>query len=97
MTDTNLVIEAAKRLDPSAWAAEKVTIAHQPLAQDFADRRAKSLQAVRLVLETLKEPTDGMLEAGFYAIPKPRPYDTSRLKKSLIGMLNFVLGQVEGK
>jgi hypothetical protein len=38
-----------------------------------------------------------MLEAGFYAIPKPRPYDTSRLKKPYIGMLDFVLGQVEGK
>ena len=97
MTDKILVIEAAKRLDPAAWAAETVTITHQPLAQEFADRRDKSIQAVRLVLETLKEPTESMLEAGFYAIPKPRPYDTSRLKKSYVGMFDFVLGQVEGK
>ena len=97
MTDKNLVIEAAKRLDPAAWAAEKVTITHEPLAQEFAERRDKSIQAVRVVLETLKDPTEGMLEAGFYATPKPRPYDTSRLKKSYIGILDFVLGQVEEK
>lgn len=97
MTDLNIAILAAKRLDPAAWAAEKVTITHQPLAQEFADRRAKSIQAVRLVLETLKEPTEGMLEAGFYAIPKPRPYNTDCLKKSFIGMLDFALDQAEVK
>jgi hypothetical protein len=97
MTDANIVLTAAKRLDPAAWTAETLELTDQRLSQEFAERRAKSVQTVRLVLETLKEPTEGMLEAGFYAIPSPRHYNTDRLRMSFIGMLDFALKLPEAK
>jgi hypothetical protein len=97
MTDKNIVLTAAKRLDPAAWTAEALELTDQRLSQEFADRRAKSVQTVRVILETLKEPTEGMLEAGFYAIPLPRPYNTDRLRQSFIGMIDFTLKLPEAK
>src|SRR4051812_41888137 len=97
MTDANIVLTAARRLDPAAWTAETLKLTDQQLSQEFVERRAKSVQTVRLVLETLKEPTEGMLEAGFYAIPTPRPYNTDRLKLSFIGMLDLAIKQAKAK
>ncbi|QRM34923.1 hypothetical protein [Microvirga sp. VF16] len=97
MTDKSIVLTAAKRLDPAAWTPETLKLTDPRLSREFAERRAKSVRTVRVVLETLKDPTEGMLEAGFYAIPTPRPYNTDRLRMSFIGMLDFALKLPEAK
>jgi hypothetical protein len=95
MTDTNIVIAAAKRLDPVAWSAEALSLTDSKLARELADRRKNTLQIVKSVIQTLKEPTEKMLEVGFLALPTPRPYDTRPVRASFVACMDQALGEAE--
>ena len=95
MTDKNLVIEAAKRLDPVAWTAETLSLTDHKLIREFAGRRANTLQIVKSVIQALKEPSEKMLEAGFLALPTPRPYDTRPIRASFVACMDQALGEAE--
>lgn len=49
----------ARKLEPQAWAALGIgdTLAYK-------NRRTSSLRKAKLVLEAMREPTEGMVEAG---------------------------------
>lgn len=95
MTDKNIVIDAAKRLDPVAWTAETLSLTDSKLAREFAVRRAHTLQIVKSVIQTFKEPSETMLEAGFLALPKPRPYDTRPVRACFVACMDQALGAAE--
>lgn len=95
MTDTNIVIAAAKRLDPVAWSAEAVSLTDAKLTHELATRRKNTLTIVKSVIQTLKEPSEKMLEAGFLALPAPRPYDTQPVRASFVACMDQALGAAE--
>ena len=95
MTDASIVLEAAKRLDPVAWTAETLSLTDSNLATEFAGRRENTLQIVKSVIQTFKEPSEKMLEAGFLALPAPRPYDTRPVRASFVACMDQALGEAE--
>lgn len=92
----SMITRVARILEPQAWAALGTgdTLAYK-------NRRTSSLRKARAAIETMKEPTDEMIVAGYNAADlwnasaHPMSNVIMRAKATYEGMLNAALAETK--